>query len=297
MTRQPVLAEAGRFVWIRRLALLASVATNVVLVLLPRAAKDRPTTPPGATATTVRPLLLPLDPSQASASASSCEADVRSLEARHAELLRAIEANRPFRERFATGAPDPTTTAEMAGIVERAVGRPDGGPGLQVECRANVCRVAAPPEYRSHGDWERTLRRSTEFASRVGEESTAGGFDMIFPLRDRPSGESKAVLVTLLKDFRAGTAGSDCWAQHKHQGRLDLALWIGDRDPADDDPPTAPESLPNGLHLSVQGPLAGTPAGRCLLDRLRELALRAPVPKHETPAMQMAVLWLPPRGR
>ena len=241
------------------------------------------------------PFVLPPFFGDPAAPAVPCAVELRALDARYAEIRREIEMNCPFQERFATGAPDPATTAEVAGIVERALGHPDGGPGFQVECRANVCRVVAPPGIDGQRDWGLTLRRSTEFASRAGEQSTVGSGLIMFPLRHRPSGESKAVLVTLLKDFGAGPARDECWARHKQEGRLDVALWIGERDNYDDDVPTAPEALPNGIHLSAQGPLAATHAGRCLVDRLLDPARRAQVPKHGASAWQPTVFMLPPR--
>ena len=204
--------------------------------------------------------------------------------------------NRPFQERFATGAPDPATTAEVAGIVERALGRPDGGPGFQVECRANVCRVVAPPGIDGQRDWGFTLRRSTEFASRTGEQSISGSGLIMFPSTRSPLGREQSRPRDAAKGLprrprsrrmlgKAQTGGSPRRRPlDRRTGQLRRRRAHG------------PEALPNGIHLSAQGPLAATRAGRCLVDRLRELARRAQVPKHGASAWQPTVFMLPPDG-
>jgi hypothetical protein len=275
-------------------ALVLSFLGNVVLLVKRGASEPPRDVAEHPTRLERRPLLPPPVPSTVvPAVTADCSALLSALQMQKTTIAEQIEQHRPLEELFARGDPNPTATAELKQIVERILAAGESRIPFAIDCRGSVCDLTIPPEVTPPDNWQRRLHRSVEFAARAGDRFNIGRNTLMFPLRERTQGESKAALVNLVRGFKDGPALDNCWASHKEEGRLDAAVWIGHSE-YDEVAEDAME-LPNGVFVWTGGKLAGTPGGRCVVESFKQAALATATPAHRAYAIVHTFFDLPPR--
>jgi hypothetical protein len=225
-------------------------------------------------------------------SKDGCEDDVVDLRQQLDDLRHRIEQNQPLADRFAAGAPNHRAVTELRPIIERVLGGDAGVSDFSVECRASVCEVSLPPEAVPTYDWHVALYRSLDFATRVGEDAKIGRAKFMFSLREQASGESKGVLINLVRSFKDGDALDRCWSAHREAGRLDAVVWIGE---SEEDEPSEGREIGDGIWLRLKGALTGTGTEKCIVDELTAMASRVKAPAHRAVARVPTFFEIPRR--
>jgi hypothetical protein len=237
-----------------------------------------------------RPPMVELSPRRQRSTA--CTREVARLQGELAAVLaRGDEALRP-EEAFAINEPSPSTAAEVLAVLPGVTGLAGEPFPLRVECRGTVCTI----QPREPGEPRMEIKRVCEVRDGLEQcridRDHDGWFSRLSGLRrhpliarvEEPTPRRPAYLRvrsalerSRLDPFEAACAFGErveredviasCLREAAGAGTLDVKLSV----PGPDEP---------DRHIVIDhaGELAGTPLGRCLVDRLREIAAAVELP-------------------
>ncbi len=198
------------------------------------------------------------------ASCASERATLRSqIQAAHAYRDAHLRAD----ERFALASPDPQLAEELRANILTEIRGPDGA-GLEVECRALICRARWKDAPR---DWQNQLHRGAWFRRMV--DGLSVGRELYFMMAPGPRGDGMGFVQELVKRFDSSRRPDDCVARFPATGTLRVKFFL----PKTGEPNEEGEL---GRISAMYGDvLAGSPLAKCMQEALFEDVLSAPLPQ------------------
>jgi hypothetical protein len=200
------------------------------------------------------------------ATAEACAAEVRALRAQLQKANEEREAHLSPDERFAKGMPAPKLAGELLAIIRRRF--PDAErDGLELECRALVCRAHWP---KAPLNWHNVFYGDSDF--RRLSEGMMVSQDVYFVMAGTRRGDGLGFLNELVRHFEASRAPADCEARFPARGTLRVKLHL----PKTGEPNEQGEL--GRISATYGDELAGTPLGKCLESAIASSILAAPLP-------------------
>ncbi len=181
----------------------------------------------------------------------------------------ALEQRIEAQSRFDAAEREAAIERRVGPAIERAIATMPGLTG-NLECRGDTCqvRVSAPSREQAKQAWK-TFTKDPDIASfadsftmEAGEPvvdlvTGKGAFEVDFFITTKSAVDLTPKLEALIAEFKDSAAMTECSAIGREPGVLEIKLAL------------VPDEAT--LSLSVGGSLAGTAAGRCLVDRISAL--------------------------
>jgi hypothetical protein len=200
-----------------------------------------------------------------------CRKERAELEEQITVLRRTTEGMSDPRILFDGAKPNPTLAREFYPEIRSLLGGDTAPTDLTVECRGDVCRVAAPETALRNDLWRLPLRKQPTFDRRVRKERA---FLTESYMRVVPSGwvQGRELLNERFAAFDASSARKDCEARHPGTGSVIFRFEV-------------PWSGEMGIHgqagriwMAEGGSLNGTPLAQCVAAAVQKLVLAQKLP-------------------
>jgi hypothetical protein len=239
---------------------------------------------------------VPSSTSRDCASAQSCDARLSEVRAELDRAQRQIDLYLPAHVRFDTGSPDPRAADRLRPELQRIFDTDGGTLDWTVECRSQVCRLHLIAASGAERDWMAKLQGDDS----IRRMSTGMSFQSGAPTNDPITGQALSEEEAYL---RLGPEQEDT------RSGLDIARQLVERFRSSD----AVRACTNGFQISgtlearivleeagrfsyrFGGTLGTTPAGRCIAERLQEMASTVALPKLTQGGMVFATFRSPPQ--
>ena len=227
-------------------------------------------------------------PSNADASAPSCETQLSWSRAQLTMLRSELGDRLTLMERFDRGKKDANSDRRFRSHVERIL-KDAGISSWELECRDQICKVHALTEEGDKMEWLRQISQDKEMRGEFGSYQASGGSpdagekrkwdEAVFQLNPEDEVIATRALNRLLESFKASSALPDCTNGYQTSGTFEVLALLGE----------------SGLSYRFSGTLVDTPAGRCIADRLQAAGAMARLPQHPArEARAMARYRFPP---
>jgi hypothetical protein len=238
---------------------------------------------------------VPSSTSRDSASAQSCDARLSDVRAELDKAQRQIDLYVPPNVRFDTGRPDPRAADRLRPQLQRIFETDGGTLHWTVECRSQVCKLHLISAAGAERDWSAKLQADDSIRRmRKGMSFHAGA-----PTNDPLTGEA------LFEEEAYVSLGPE---QEDTRSGLDIGRQLVERFRSSD----AVRACTNGFRISgtlearidveeagrfsyrFGGTLGATPAGRCIAERLQEMASTVALPQLAQGGVVFATFRSPP---
>ncbi len=281
--------------------LLASAALNTYLLV--RGSAQRQTDPPTQSIVSERVIprqafsaaSLPSSTSPDSASAQSCDSRLGEVRAELERAQRQIDLYLPPNARFDTGSPDPRAADRLRPELQRIFDTDGGTLHWTVECRSQVCRLHLIAAMGAERDWSAKLQRDDS----IRRMSTGMSFQSGAPTNDPITGEAlfeEEAYVRLGPEYEDARSGLDIGRELVERFRSSDAIRACTNGFQIAGTLDARIIVEEGGRFSYRfgGTLGTTPAGRCIAERLQEMASTVALPKLSQGGMVFATFRSPP---
>jgi hypothetical protein len=232
--------------------------------------------------------------SRDSASAQSCDSRLSEVRAELERARRLIDLYLPPKARFDTGSPDLRAEDRLRPELQRIFDA-DGGTHWTVECRSLVCRLHLISAMGGERDWSAKLQ-ADDSIRRMG---TSSSFQAGAPTSDPITGEALfedeayvrlgpehedmrsglEIGRQLVERFRSSDALRACTNGFQITGTLDARIVVEEA---------------GRFSYRFGGTLGTTPAGRCIAERLQEMASAVALPEVTQGGVVFATFRSPP---
>jgi hypothetical protein len=238
---------------------------------------------------------VPSSTSRDSAGAQSCDSRLSEVRAELDRAQRQIDLHLPPNARFDTGSPDPRSADRLRPELQRVFDTDGGTLHWAVECRSQVCRLHVIAEMGAERDWLAKLQGDDS----IRRMSTGMSFQSGAPTNDPITGqalfEEEAYVRLgpehedtrsgldigrqLVERFRSSDAVRACTNGFQIAGTLDARIVVEEA---------------GRFSYRFGGTLGTTPAGRCIAERLQEMASMVVLPNLPQGGMVFATFRSPP---
>lgn len=238
---------------------------------------------------------VPSSTSRDSAGAQSCDSRLSVVRGELENAQRQIDSYLPPNARFDTGSPDPRAADRLRPELQRIFDTDGGTLHWTVECRSQICKLHLISAMGAGRDWSAKLQADDS----IRRMSTGMSFQSGAPTNDTITGqalfEEEAYVRLgpehedtrsgldigrqLVDQFRSSDAVRACTNGFQIAGTLDARIVVEEA---------------GRFSYRFGGTLGATPAGRCIAERLQEMASTVTLPELSQAGVVFATFRSPP---